>query len=424
MLRIQPTQQRFAFCCWVGLSLFLFVNSGAAQPPAASPHVAMQDNGQQLIRKADILLQQSSSENATQAINLYQTAAQSFHQAGEIEAEALTWHRISQVAGRVGNTEQAKTASEKARTLLQIRTLPTRTNAGISISQAARAYLMLGRIYLESGEIQPAIEAYKTGLARAIDARLHREAAAGHVALGLIAAQSGELDVAIKMTTNSLDFWRGAKDFSGEVMALNNLARFYERKGDIRQAADFDAAAINLTRFSRNHKAEGESLVEAMRLHLIMGNSDEAAFECEQLIGLSRLKGDRQKEHEQTITLAMLEAQRDNLPSAYRLLLRAFLVAPQNNAETIAQIKMFVSKLETTATKSNAHREQLLAEAEQASARGDYSAAYQLLLRALFMNEGRSDAMNAALNLRIKSLSTQIEEQQKKLAATRPSRFD
>ncbi len=423
MSRPQPTPQRSFFCCWVGLSFFLVI-SAIAQTPNSPPLVTRPENGQQLVRKAESMLQQPAADSVTQAIHLYQTAAQSFYQAGEVEAAALTWHRIAQVAGRAGDAAQAKSAAAKARTLLQIRTLPTRSSAGLSTSQAARAYLTLGRIYLESGEMKPAIEAYQTGLSLAIGARLHREAAAGQVALGLIAAQGGDFDGAIKLTANSLDFWRGAKDFGGETMALNNLARFYERKGDLRQAADYDASAINLTRFSRNHKAEGDSLAEALRLHLILGNYDEAAFECEQLIGLARLKGDQQKEHERTITLAMLEAQRENLPSAYRLLLKAFLLAPQTNAEAITQFKTFVSKLETTPTKSNTHREQLLTEAEAASGRSNFSAAYQLLLRALLMNEGKSDALNAALNARIKTLTYQIEAQQKKLAVTRPSRFD
>ena len=423
MSRHQPTQQRRIFCCWVGLSFFLVI-SASAQISNSAGLAATQENGQQLVRKAETLLQQPAADGATQAIHLYQTAAQAFYQSGEIEAAALTWHRIAQVAGRAGDAVQAKNAAAKARTLLQIRTLPTRSSAGLSTSQAARAYLTLGRIRLESGEMKPAIEAYQTGLSLALGARLHREAAAGHVALGLIAAQGGDFAVAIKLTANSLDFWRGAKDFGGEAMALNNLARFYERKGDLRQAADYDAAAINLTRFSRNHKAEGDSLAEAMRLHLILGNYDEAAFECEQLIGLARLKGEQQKEHERTITLAILEAQRDNLPSAYRLLLKAFLIAPQTNAEAIKQFKAFVSKLEITANKSNTQREQLLAEAEVGSRHSDFSAAYQLLLRALLMNEGKSDALNAVLNNRIKMLTHQIEAQQKKLAVTRPARFD
>ena len=417
MTRLQPTQQRKFFCGWVGLSFCLFVLPTLAQTPGP-------ENGQQLVRKAESLLQQTSVSDLTQAISLYQTAAQAFHRSGELEAEALTWHRIAQIAGKAGATQQAKSAAEKARTLLQIRTLPTLTAAGLSTSQAARAYLTLGRIHLESGEMKAAIEAYQTGLSMALEARLHREAAAGHVALGLIAAQGEDLAVAIKLTTNSLAFWRRAKDFGGEALALNNLARFYERKGDLPRAADFDAAAVNLTRFSRNHKAEHDSLVEALRLHLIMGNHDEAAEVCEQLIGLAHINGEHQKERDRTITLALLEAQRNNLPSAYRLLLKAFLVAPQPDAEARQQIKELVAKLEATPKATNSQREQLLTEAEQQSKRGDFSAAYQLLLRALLANEGKSDALNAALNARIKTLTQQIEAQQRKLAVTRPLRFD
>ena len=190
------------------------------------------------------------------------------------------------------------------------------------------------------------------------------------------------------------------------------------------QAADFDVAAINLTRFSRNHKAEQDSLVEALRLHLIMGNHEEAAEACEQLIGLARINNERQKERDRTIMLAMLEAQRNNLPSAYRLLLKAFLVAPLPEAEARQQIKELVAKIEATPKANHSQREQLLTEAEQQSKRGDFSTAYQLLLRALLANEGKSDAMNAALNIRIKMLTQQIEAQQRKLAVTRPSRFD
>lgn len=419
MSRHQPTRQRSLFCCWVGLSVLFAISAFAQTAPTPV-------TGQQLVRRAEAILQQPQAGDPAQAISLYQTAAQTFHQAGEVEAEALSWHRISFIATKAGNASLAKSAAEKARTILQIRTLPTRSSAGLSTSQAARAYLTLGRIYLESGDMKAAVDAYKTGLARAIDSRLYREAAAGHVALGLIAAQSGDLDVAIRLTKSSLDFWRGAKDFSGEAMALNNLARFHERKNDLQQAADFDTAASNLTRFSGNHKVESESLVEAMRLYLIMGNHNEAALACEKLIGLARLNGDRQKEHERTITLAMLEAQRENMPSAYRLLLKAFLVAPQNDAESIKQIKELVAKVEVASQAGTAQksRESLLVEAENLSRRGDFSAAYRTLLRALFANEGKANSLNVALNLRIKSLSHQIEAQQKKLAVTRPSQFD
>ncbi|MFN7927188.1 MAG: hypothetical protein U0Y68_04450 [Blastocatellia bacterium] len=84
---------------------------------------------------------------------------------------------------------------------------------------------------------------------------------------------------------------------------------------------------------SADNKAEADSLREALRLHLLAGNHDEAAYACEQLIGLARLKRDAEKESEHTITLAMIEAQRDNLPSAFQLLLKAFPVAPQNDAQ-------------------------------------------------------------------------------------------
>jgi septal ring factor EnvC (AmiA/AmiB activator) len=165
--------------------------------------------------------------------------------------------------------------------------------------------------------------------------------------------------------------------------------------------------------------------VEAMRLHLIMGNHDEAALACEQLIALARLSGDQQKERERTMTLALLEAQRDNLPSAYRLLLKALIGSSQTNSETTQQIKEFAAKLAATkAGNTQQGREQILAEVEFEARRGDFSAAYQLLLRALLMNEGKSDVMNAALNTRIKALAKQIEAQQKRLSVTRPARFD
>lgn len=198
MQRPQPTQQRNIFCGWVGFSFLLLTISAFAQAPPPGT------NGQQLVRQAELLLQQP--ETAAQARHLYQTAALAFHRSGEIEAEALTWHRLALVAARTGANAEAKQAAEKARVLLQVRTLPMRTAAGLSTSQAARAYLTLGRVYLESGEMQRAIDAYQTGLARAMDARLQREAAAAYVALGLIAAQAKDLEAAIKLTANSLEF--------------------------------------------------------------------------------------------------------------------------------------------------------------------------------------------------------------------------
>ncbi len=429
----QPTQQgKFRFC-WVGLSFFWLTGTIWAQTPvpnttikpassetvtAPIPVAPVTESGPQLVRKAESLMQQSGG--TFQAIALYQTAAQAFHQAGEIESEALSWHRIAQLAAKAGYVQQAKSAAEKARVLLKVRTLPTRSTAGLSLAQAARAHLTLGRIYVESGELKEAIDAYQAGLTMATEARLAREAAAGHVALGRLAADADELDVAIRMTTNSLDFWRTAKDFSGEAISLNNLARFYERKGDLRLATEFDEQAIQVTRFSRNHRAENDSLNEAMRVHLLMGNHDAAAQACEQLISLSRLKGEKKKESDQTLALAVIEAQRNQLPSAYQLLLKAFIVGAENDNELAGQIKEFTRKLEALPKPLNAGREQLIAEAEFESKRGDYSAAYQLLLRALLMNDGKSDATNVPLNAWIKTLAKQIEAQQQNPKSTRP----
>ena len=423
----QPTPQGMFRFCWVGLSFFWLACAGWAQSPvptapvkptslepvtAPIPASPVTESGSQLVRKAESAIQQSGG--TFQAIALYQTAAQAFHQNGEIESEALAWHRIAQLATKAGSVQQGKSAAEKARVLLKVRTLPTRSTASLSMAQAARAYLTLGRIYVESGEIKEAIASYQSGLSMALEAKLSREAAAGHVALGRIAADADELEVAIRMTVNSLDFWRAAKDFSGEAISLNNLARFYERKGDLPLAAEFDEQAIQVTRFSRNYRGEGDSLNEAMRVHLLMGNHDAAAQACEQLISLSRLKGEKKRESEQTLALAIIEAQRNQLPSAYQLLLKAFIVGAESDKELAGQIKEFTRKLEALPKPANAPREQLIAEAEFESKRGDYSAAYQLLLRALLMNEGKSDATNVPLNAWIKSLAKQIEARQKK----------
>lgn len=428
-----PTQQGTLRFCWVGLSFFWLACTGWAQTPVptapvkplpaepvtvriAPPPIA--ESGAQLVRKAESVIQQSGG--ASQAIALYQTAAQAFHQAGEIESEALAWHRIAQLATKAGSIQQAKSAAEKARVLLKVRTLPTRSTAGLSMAQAARAYLTLGRIYVESGELKEAVAAYQSGLSLALEAKLSRESAAGQVALGRIAADANELDMAIRLTLNSLDFWRAARDFSGEAISLNNLARFYERKRDLQLAAEFDEQAIQVTRFSRNYRGESDSLNEAMRLHLLMGNHDAAAQACEQLISLSRLKGEKKKESEQTLALAVIEAQRNQLPSAYQLLLKAFIVGAENDKQLAGQIKEFTRKLEALPKPVNAHREQLIVAAEFESKRGDYAAAYQLLLRALLMNEGKSDATNVPLNAWIKTLAKQIEAQQKKPRSTRP----
>jgi tetratricopeptide (TPR) repeat protein len=429
----QPTQRQ-RFCLrWVGLSFFWLTSIGWAQTPvpsaptkptsaepvvAAVPAAPSAESGSQLVRKAESVIQQTGSP--VQAMALYQTAAQAFHRTGEVEPEALAWHRIAQLAVKAGYPQQAKAAADKARTLLHVRTLPTRPTAGLARAQAARAYLTLGRIHIESGEVREAIAAYRTGLDAALAAQLPRESAAGYVALGRIAAEGDDVEVAIRMTGTSLDFWRAAKDFNGEAMALNNLARFYERKGDLPLAAQLDEQAIQVTRFSRNYRGEGDSLNEALRVHLLLGNHDAAAQVCEQLISLSRLRGEKKKESEQTITLAVIEAQRNHLPSAYQLLLRAFIVGADNNKELAAQIKEFTRKLEAAPKPVPAQREQLLNEAEFEAKRGDYAAAYQLLLRALVMNEGKSDVLNAALNARIRTLAKQIEAQQKKPKTTRP----
>ena len=430
----QPPTQRQPLCLrWVGLSFFWLACTVWAQTPVPTapvkpaaadpittptPSARITESGSQLVRKAESAMQQAGG--TFQAIALYQTAAQAFHQGGEIESEALSWHRIAQLASKAGYVQQAKMAAEKARILLKVRTLPTHSTAGLSLAQAARAYLTLGRIYVESGELKEALEAYQSGLSMAVEAKLSREAAAAHVALGRLAADADELDIAVRMTVNSLDFWRAAKDFSGEAISLNNLARFYERKGDLQLAAEFDEQAIQVTRFSHDNRGENVSLNEAMRVHLLMGNHDAAALACEQLISLSRLKGERKRESDQTLALAIIDAQRNQLPSAYQLLLKAFIIGAENDKELEGQVKEFTRKLAALPKLANAGREQLIAEAEFESKRGDYAAAYQLLLRALLMNEGKSDATNAPLNAWIKTLAKQIEAQQQNPKAPRP----
>lgn len=424
----QPTQCFSIRLHWVGFVFFCLISLASAQTPVPqtpakeptptpaitpTPSAPITESGAQLARKAESLAK--SSGNTYQAIVLYETAAQAFHRTGEFESEALSWHRVAQLSGQAGYNQQARTAAEKARMVLRVRTLPTHSVARISASQAARAYMTLGRIHIESGEVKEGVDAYQAGLQSALNAKLPRESAAGYVALGRLAADADELDVAIRMTGNSLDYWREAKDFNGEAIALNNLARYYERKGDLNLAASFDEQAIQVTRFSRNNRAERDSLNEAMRVHLLLGNYDDAAQVCEQAIGLSRLKGEKKIESDLTLSLAVIEAQRNNIASAYQLLLRAFIVGAATDAELASQVKEFTAKLEAVPKAISNQREQLIAEAEFESKRGDYSAAYQLLLRALLMNEGKSDATNVPINAWIKSLAKQIEAQQKKL---------
>ena len=283
MTRQQPTQHWLTCLCWVGLSLSLSATAqtpspqiapkpappltAPARPPLSAP---ITENGSQLVRKAEVALQIQS--NPLQAIVLYETAAQAFHQANEIESEALSWHRVAQLASSAGRPYQAKAAAEKARTILHVRTLPTRSTTSLSMSQAARAYLTLGRIHIESGEANEAIDAYRAGLSLALEAKLSREAAAGHVALGRIVADAGDVETGIRMTNASLDFWRAARDFSGEALALNNLARYYERKSDLKLASEFDSQAVQVARFSRDYRGEGASR-DHSRVHFLQPSS-------------------------------------------------------------------------------------------------------------------------------------------------------
>lgn len=416
MLTKQSIQFRNIRSCWVGFS-FLLILLGYGNSFAQT---SIRENGLQLALQAEAALKKGEVNSVQQAISLYQSAATSFHQNNEIESEALAWHKISQLAAKAGTPAQAKSAASRARLLLRSRTYPSTALPNIATAQAARAYLTLGRIQLESGEPKEAFESYQNGLFLAGNAKLPREAAAAHVALALLAAQAGEFEIAIQMTTQSLDLWRAAKDFGGESMALNNLARFSEQTGDLQRASEFDEQAVKINRFSRNTQAETSSLLEARRLHLMMGNYAAAAFACEQLIGLAHKKGDAKTEGEHLLTLAIIEAQRNNSPSAYQLLLKAVIVG--NQPEITAQSKELANKFwsQESATPQKPERENLIKLAESEASRGAYAAAYQLLLRALVMNEGKSDALNLTLNKRIKTIAQQIEARQKNTTTQRP----
>lgn len=411
-----PTRFRKTRSCWVGFS-FLLILLG---PGNSLAQTSVKETGSQLVLQAEAALRKSEPDSIQQAISLYQAAATAFHQNNEIESEALAWHKISQLAAKTGAPAQAQSAASRARLLLRSRTYPSTALNNIATAQAARAYLTLGRIQLESDEPKEAFDSYQNGLFLAGNAKLPREAAAAHVALALLAAQTGELEIAIDLTTKSLDLWRAAKDFGGEAMALNNLARFAERRGDLQQATEFDEQAINIHRFRRNTQAETSALLEARRLHLMMGNYDAAAFACEQLIGLAHKKGDAKNEGEHLLSLAIIEAQRNNSPSAYQLLLKAVIVG--NQPEITAQSKELANKFRSqeNIAAQKPERENLIKMAESEASRGAYAAAYQLLLRALVMNEGKSDALNLTLNKRIKTIAQQIEAHQKNLPLQRP----
>ena len=371
------------------------------------------EKGSAIVKQAELTVLSKLPGSLEKGILLFQTAASDFHQTGEFEAEALAWHRISQLSAKLGFAYNAKAAAEKALMILRVRTLPSSSAiSSIGKAQAARAQLTLGRIYLESGDAQQALKSYYDGLGLALEARLSREAAAAHVAIGLLAAQAGELDIAIQMTANSLELWRSAKDFDGEAMSLNNLARFFERKGDLEKAAEADELAVKINRLRHNTKDEQFSLMESMRINLILGKYDAAAYASEQLAGIAKLNQDPKKEGEHLISLAMIEAQRDNLTSAYQLLLKALIVS--NEKETTQQISEVKSLLENRQPLVEVDREQLLALAELETERKDFAAAYQLLLKALVEKGRESDVKGIELNTRIKVMAEKIEERQKR----------
>ena len=366
-----------------------------------------------LVRQAELIVRTRLPGSLEKGILLFQTAANDFHQTGEFEAEALAWHRISVLSAKLGFSPQAKAASEKALMILRFKTLSSSSAiSAIGKAQAARAHLSLGRIYLETGDPQQALKSYYEGLGLALEARLSREAAAAHVAIGLLAAQAGEFDIAIQMTANSLEFWRSAKDFDGEAMSLNNLARFFERKGDLDRAAEADDQAIKINRIRRNTTDEQSSLMESKRINLILGNYEAAAYASEQLAGIAKLNKDRKKEGEHLISLAMIEAQRDNLTTAYQLLLKALIVS--NEKDTNQQISEVKALLENRQPLVEVDREQLLALAELETERKDFAAAYQLLLKALVVKGREVDVKGSELNTRIKVMVEKIEVRQKR----------
>ncbi len=422
MKMIQPARQRISLTSRAGLFVLgigLMMASGSAQTiqsnksfennPASS---ASFEKGNALVKQAELIVRTRLPGSIEKGILLFQAAVDDFHQTGEFEAEALAWHRISMLSTQLGFVYNAKAAAAKALMILRIKTLPsTSAISAIGKAQAVRAHLSLGRIFLETGDPQQALTSYYEGLGLALEARLSREAAAAHVALGLLAAQAGELEIAIQMTANSLELWRSAKDFDGEAMSLNNLARFFERKGDLERAAEADEQAIRINRLRHNANDEQSSLMESKRINLILGNYDAAAYASEQLAGIAKLQKDSRQEGEHLISLAMIEAQRDRLPSAYQLLLKALIVSKDN--DTNQQISEVKALLENRQPAKEVDREQLLALAELETERKDFSAAYQLLLKALVVKGRESDVKGIELNTRIKVLAERIEERQK-----------
>ena len=418
MTSVQPTLplKKISFrvglliCCAYSLLAQPVNNSSSAESPA------------KLVQRAEITAQNSANGSISQAIALYKAAAIAFRQNGEYEAAALAWHRINRLAERGGLRYEAIDAREKARMILRARTLPMTAYRATANAQAARAYLTLGRIQLESGEPKQALDSYQAGLYLAQNAKLPRETAAAHTALGLLASEAGDYKLAIELTEVSLENWRAAKDFNGEAMALNNLARFFEKQKEFQLAAQMDEQAINIYRINRNRKAESGSLQEALRLHLILGNYDASIAACEQLVGLAHANHDELAESNNLLTLALLETYRENYSSAYLLLLKSLIVSNQRNQSIRTQINELLQKIDAMPklNRQITEREKLVELAEFEANRNAFSAAYQLLLRALVMNDGKTEITDVMLNTRIKSLAHQFAARQRKIAVTHP----
>lgn len=422
MYSARPTSQLGFLSFRVGLFIFascLLSNQLRAQVVASA---VTQQPPATLVQQAEITAQSSANGGITQAIALYKAAAVAFRKNGEYEAAALAWHRINRLAERGGLRQEAIEAKEKARMILRARTLPMTAFRETANAQAARAYLTLGRIQLESGEMKQALDSYQSGLYLAQNAKLSRETAAAHTALGLLASEGGEYKLAIEMTEASLEHWRAARDFNGEAMAMNNLARFFEKQKEFQLAAQMDEQVINIYRVNRNRKAEAGALQEALRLHLILGNYDASVAACEQLVGLAHANHDEVAEGNNLLTLALLETYRENFSAAYLLLLKSLIVSNQKNHSIRTQLNDLLQKIDALpkSKKQSYEREKIIEMAEFEANRKDFSAAYQLLLRALVMNDGKTEITDTMLNTRIKSLANQFSARQHKLAVTHP----
>ncbi|MBN2602449.1 MAG: tetratricopeptide repeat protein, partial [Candidatus Marinimicrobia bacterium] len=216
------------------------------------------------------------------ALNLYDTARQYYETAGYIEGLGWLNFSIARLYKQISDTENALKHSQMALHYYQQLSESTGDSSGILI-----CYGQLGDIYIQTGDLDKALEYHQVALRLRQKSGVKSAIADGYRGMGEIYYFQKNYTKALEYFEEALKLRRDIRTTTGTATLMKYTGLIYLEQGDIKKGRNYLLGALSIARKSRQRHIEKEVLGKITEIYLEQQDVEKTKKYFKQFIAVS-----------------------------------------------------------------------------------------------------------------------------------------